>query len=264
MKIHLFLRFLFCMAGMYFIPASGQGPMITSLSANSNTMVTRTPDSRGWTDPALNHNKLLQQTVDGVYKLIGPYKVIGNPYLFGEHHKADLYAPDAKAFNIYISYNTYNQELEFFSSSNPNTPLVREPGTVDSFVLQANKEIGIDHPLKFVYGAALGTRDKNYFQEVCSGPYFSLYKRYTSDLGYSSSNLAQSELRQFDLQYEYVYLEKGGKSLKKLKPNSVSVVKEFKETADLSRVVAPQDFEGNPEPAFCKAFQVLNQSKKGM
>ncbi|MGB3089883.1 MAG: hypothetical protein WBB20_07955, partial [Chitinophagaceae bacterium] len=66
-----FVFFLFLTAGISIVIA--QGPMVTSLSANSNTMVSRTPDSRGWTDPALNHNKLLQQqSSDGGFKLIGP------------------------------------------------------------------------------------------------------------------------------------------------------------------------------------------------
>ncbi len=97
-----------------------------ALSANSGAMVSRQPDSRGWTDPALNHNKLIQQQIgDRVYKLIGPYKVIGTQFLFGEHHKGDVFSKEEKAWNIFISYNTYNQELEFYSSSNPDKPLVK-------------------------------------------------------------------------------------------------------------------------------------------
>jgi hypothetical protein len=239
-------------------------PVPTALSSNSGNLVSRSPDSRGWTDPALNHNKLLQeQTGDGVYTLIGPYKVIGSSYLFGEHHKADMYAKEATALNIFVSYNTYNQEVEFYSTSNPDKPLVKEPGTLDSFTIQANKELEIAAPLQFVYGPLLGTKDKYYFQEICKGERFSLYKRYKSDLGYSSSNIAQSELRQFDLQYEYYYTDTETKNMKKIKPNASNVVKEFKEIKDLATAVSPEDFTADPEAAFCKAFVSLNQVKKG-
>jgi len=237
------------------------GPV--ALSSNSGAMVSRQPDSRGWTDPALNHNKLLQQqTSEGMYTLVGPYKVIGSSYLFGEHHKADLFATEAKAYNIYISYNTYNQEVEFYSTSNPDRPLVKEPGTVDSFTIQQNIEVGILAPLKFVYGSVLGTKDKYYFQEVCKGERFNLYKRYKSDLGYSSTNLAQSELRQFDLQYEYYYTDTKSKGVKKIKANASSVIKEFKDTKDLSGEITNDDFAVNPETAFCKALTSLNNDKK--
>lgn len=230
-----------------------------AISANSNTMVSRAPDSRGWTDPALNHNRLLQQqTSEGNYKLIGPYKVIGSQYLFGEHHKADMFTQEAKAYNIFISYNTYNQEVEFYSTSNPNSPLVREPGTVDSFTIHSNIELGISKNLRFIYSTALGTKEKFYYQEVYIGSQYKLYKRYKSDIGYVGTNLAQSELRQFDLQVEYYYSSPDHKGLKKIKANASAVIKEFKSVKDLSTVVTADMFTTNPEEAFSKAFAYLN------
>jgi hypothetical protein len=243
----------------------GQGPQVISLSANSgSTSPGRsssgdpTPDQRGWTDPALNHNKLLQNSSEGMYKLIGPYKVVGTSFLFGERNKGDMFSTEAKAYNVFISYNTYNQEVEFYSSSNPNKSLVREPGTLDSFTLHENIQVGINRPLKFIYGTLLGIKEKLYYQEIYAGSSYSLYKRYKSDLGYNSNNLAQSELRQFDLQTEYYYSSAGTKGLKKIKPNAVSFTKEFKDVKDLSAVVNADAFTANPEEAMRKAMGALN------
>ncbi len=233
---------------------------VVGLSENSGSMVSRAPDSRGWTDPALNHNKLIQQqTGDGVYKLIGSYKVVGTQFLFGEHHKGDLFSTQAKAYNIFVSYNTYNQEVEFYSTSNPDKPLVKEPGEVDSFVIQQNIELGIANNLKFIYGTHLGTDDKYFFQQVYAGNRFSLYKRYKSELGYVSTNYVQSELRQFDLIFEYYYTDTNKKGIKKLKSNASSVIKEFKEVKDLSGVVTVEDFDTNREAALQKVFEYLNK-----
>ncbi len=233
---------------------------VVGLSENSGNMVSRAPDSRGWTDPALNHNKLIQQqTGDGVYKLIGSYKVVGTQFLFGEHHKGDLFSTQAKAYNIFVSYNTYNQEVEFYSTSNPDKPLVKEPGEVDSFTIHQNIELGIANSLKFIYGTHLGTDDKYFFQEVYAGTRFSLYKRYKSELGYVSTNYVQSELRQFDLTFEYYYTDTQKKGVKKLKSNASSVIKEFKEVKDLSGVVTVEDFDTNREAALQKAFEYLNK-----
>jgi len=237
--------------------AQPTGPV--AISANSGSLSglpdrygRPTPDSRGWTDPALNHNKLLQQQAgDGQYKLIGPYKVVGSSYLFGEHHLGDMVATEAKALNIYLSYNTYNQELEFYSTANPDNPFVKEPGTFPFF------------SPKTPNGPLLGLNDKLYLQEVCKGYRFSLYKRYTSDLGYSSANLAQSELRQFDLICDYYYTDSESKIPKKIKPNAAGVIKEFKSTMDLSAAINADEFTANPEASFCKAFGLLNQQKKG-
>lgn len=261
-----FFLLFFLLAGLQSINAQQlQHPV--SLSANSGSMTGSptkfggmAPDSRGWTDPALNHNKLLQQqSADGNYKLIGPYKVVGSQYLFGEHHKADMFTPEAKAYNIFVSYNTYNQEVEFYSTSNPNTPLVREPGTVDSFTIHSNAELGIAKNLRFIYGTALGSKDKFYYQQILAGKQYSVYKRYKSDLGYVGTNLAQSELRQFDLQVEYYYTAKDNKGLKKLKANAPSVIKEFKDVKDLSSVITADMFTANPEEALSKAFISLNE-----
>ena len=239
--------------------ASTNVPVPVTMNNGPGAIVSSAPDSRGWTDPALNHNRLLQQqTADGYYKLIGPYKVTGSSYLFGEHHKGDMFAPEAKAWNIYLSYNTYNQELEFYSTSNPDKPLIREPGTVDSFIIHENPAVGIIQSLRLMYGSVLGVKDKYYYQEIYTGNRFSLYKRYKSDLTYSTTNYAQSELRQFDLQIEYYYADAQGKGLKKIKPNAASVIKEFKEIKDLSTVVSIDAFSEKPEDEFKKAFEYLN------
>jgi hypothetical protein len=216
----------------------------------------------GYLDNALKYNRLLmEKTGEGVYKLVGPYKVIGTSYLFGEKARGDLFTPEAKAFNIYLSYNTYNQEVDFYSSSNPDKALTKEPGSVDSFFISSNAELGLDQPIKFVYGALIGSSDKSYFKEIFSGPRCSVYKKYHSDLGYVSSNYVQSELRQFDLLYDYYYTDNGKKEmgLKKLKSNAISIVKELKEVKDLSTVLTNDAFSVNQEEALRKAFEYINQ-----
>jgi hypothetical protein len=217
------------------------------------------PNSVGWTDPALDHNKLLQQqTGEGMYKMIGTYKVVGSSFLLGVRHPADIFAPEVKAYNIFISYNTYNQEIEFYSIGNPDKPLVRDPGTLDSFIIHQDTGRHISNQLKFVYGSVLGIKDKYYFQEICTGKRFNLYKRYKSELGYVSSNYIQSELRQFDLVYDYFYTDTESKGIKKIKPNAYSVIKVFQAVKDLTTVVTVDDFSANPEVAFRKAFAYLN------
>lgn len=232
-----------------------------SLSGSPTKFGGLAPDSRGWTDPALNHNKLIQQQNggDGTYKLIGTYKVIGTQFLFGEHHKGDMFAKEAKAYNVYLSYNTFNQEVEFYSTSNPDKPLVREPGTLDSFTIQENINLGITRPLRFIYGSYLGEKDKFYYLEMYKGEKYSLYKRYISGLDYVSNNLAQPELRQFDLHYEYYYFNASTNSLKKIKPNATAVIREFRQVKDLSGEINHDMFTIDPEDGFKKAFESLNK-----
>lgn len=210
-------------------------------------------------DPALDHNKLLQQrTSDGGYKQIGVFKVAGSSFLFGQMNKGNLFSPEAKAYNIFLSYDTYNQELEFCSAGNPTIPLVKEPGTVDSFLIQENPENFIVLPLKFIYGSILGSSEKAYFLEIYKGDKYSVYKKYKSELGYVSTNYIQSELRQFDLKFEYYYKDSVKGSLKKLKTNYNNIIKEFKNIKDITPVFTNEDFTNNQEGALRKAFEYLN------
>ena len=235
---------------------------LPSLSANSNTMVTRSPDSRGWTDPALNHNRLLRdQLGDGTYTLIGIYKVKGSPYLFAGKHNGDLFSPKEKAYNIEIRYNAYNQEVEFYSTSN-STPLVKTVGEVDSFIIKQDIASGITNDLRFIYGQLIGSSEKAYFQLVESGDRFSLYKRYKADIKYVSENYIQSELRQFELESDYFYYNAETKSLKKLKMNLASINKEFKSIPDVSAIITNDAFVNNPEEMLKKVIQAFNATKK--
>jgi hypothetical protein len=233
---------------------------IIPIAILSFLLVTSVAGQNTMGDNALKYNRLLQEkNEEGGYKLIGTYKVVGNPYLFGQKNKGDMFSPDAKAYNISLSYNTYNQEVEFYSSANQDQALVKETGSVDSFLIHENVSIGIMRPLKFVYGSHIHSKDEAYFMELYSGPRYSVYKKYKSDLGYVSANYVQSELRQFDLLFDYYYLDVEKKTLKKLKPNTISITKEFKSVKDITPVFNDADFTVDPENALRKAFAYLNQ-----
>lgn len=213
----------------------------------------------GYMDNALNYSQLLKNKTDeGTYKLIGTFKVQGTSYLYGEKNKGDLFSPEAKAYNIYLSFNTYSQEVEFYSTSNPDKPLIKEPSSVDSFIIHSDVSKGFSNPLKFIYGSHLGSSENEYYLEMYKGEKYSIYKRYKSELGYVSTNYIQSELRQFDLTYDYFYSTDQKAGLNKLKTNASSIIKEFKKIKDISPVFNYNDFTKNHDEALIKAFIYLN------
>jgi len=211
-------------------------------------------------DPALSHSRLLREKTggEGFFRQIGIYRVKGSPFLFGGKNKGDMYSKEAKAYNIYLSYDTYFQNVGFLSTSNPDQALIKEPGDIDSFILHVNTDLLIHAPAKFIYGPHLGSKEKSYFQEIYAGPKYSVYKKYKSELGVVSDNYIQSELRQFDLIVEYVYTDTE-KKMKKVKPNAFGVIKEFKKVKDLSGLISDEIFTTNTEEAFRKTFEYLNQ-----
>jgi len=234
-------------------------PNSGSTSAINDRFGRPQPDSRAWADPALNHNQLLKERLgDGTYIMIGGYKVLGSPFLFGQRHSADLFTPKEKATNIDVSYNTYNQEIEFFSTSNANQALVKEIGEVDSFVLRKDSSMRLLQDIHFVYGPLVGSTEKSYFQVIQAGPDFSLYKRYKSELGFPSTNYGQSDLRQFDLIAEYLYYDKKQAKFKKIKPNLSSLAKEFKSIKDITPVADKDAFVTEPEEVMKRIINYLN------
>ena len=256
-KIFIFNIAFFCTLGSF---CSAQ---VTSLSSNSNSLIARAPDSRGWTDPALNHNRLLREQLgDGTYIVIGNYKVKGSPYLFGGRHNSDLFSQKEKAYNIDIRYNTYNQEVEFYSTANSNA-LVKVVGEVDSFIIKQDVANGITSDMRFIYGPLIGSSEKAYFLQVETGTRYTLYKRYKADIDYVSENYVQSELRQFELETDYFYYDAETKNLKKLKMNMHSINKEFKSFHDVSAIVTNDAFVTNPEEMLKRVIQSLNTVRKG-
>lgn len=214
----------------------------------------------GWVDPVLNHNRLLrEQTGEGMFKMIGPYRVIGTSYLFGERNKGNIYSNEATAVNIQVGYNTYSQEVEFISPSNPGMPLIKSPGEVDSFVFLANQTVGFSSDMRFVYGKHLGSSEKAYFQELSTGPQAGIYKRYKADVAYVSSNYVQSELRQFELLYDYFVFNPATRSLKKVKNSYNSLQKELNAISDVSAVFTSAAFSENPDLALKNAITLINQ-----
>ena len=141
----------------------------------------------GAIDPATAYNKYLVGQNNRKYTQIGQYKVLGTPYLFDSKHLGNMFAKTETGFNILLSYNVYNQEVEFTSSSNPDQPLVKEPGTVDSFILKKDSLIASD--MLFIYGAHLGFKDKQYYLQVSKGDKYQLFKKYKANMEVVSTNI---------------------------------------------------------------------------
>src|SRR5215212_5026669 len=108
-------------------------------------------NAQGYIDPAQSSMESFVQRFGETYTLVGTFKVKGRPYLYGEKIDGDMFSSKEKAYNISLSYNTYNQELAFISADNANQPLVKTPGEIDSFVLRAGRNNGIENDLKFIY-----------------------------------------------------------------------------------------------------------------
>lgn len=210
-------------------------------------------------DPAAAYQRILLETNDrSSYQQIGTYKVIGSAFLFGAKLKGDVYTSKEKAENITLSYNIYKQQVEAYQA-NQDKPIILTVKEVDSFLLSASASKGFKEDLLFINTKLLDSSVKKFFvQLVARGKRFVLFKAYKSDLGYVSTNYVQSELRQFDLNFEYYFIDATKPGLKKLKVTPNNLNKLFNEIADISTFTGSDDFKTDTEFALKNIFAALN------
>ena len=143
-------------------------------------------------DAAQSYNRLLIEKNTGTYQRISNYKVIGTSYLFGELNTGDIHSKNESAAKILVKYNTYTQEVEFSYSTNFAT-FLKEPGTLDSFLINKNESAGFSKDLYFINANLLGSTTHNYYQVVTKGEKVNLYKKYFSELGIVSTDYVQAD-----------------------------------------------------------------------
>lgn len=212
-----------------------------------------------YVDPAQAYNRLLIEKSGDSYMRIKNYKVIGSPYLFGQKIKGDLFAKGETAADIALSYNTYNNEVEFYSRSNSSQPLIKEVQQVDSFTIHKNPAAGVIENLHFINGSFIYDDGKSFYQVIQTGQHYDLYKKYVGELAVVSTNYIQSELRQFDLNYDYYYLDHKSKKLKKLKVSNAGLKKEFSGHTGISSMLQGDQLQRNPETILKELFSLINK-----
>jgi hypothetical protein len=211
-----------------------------------------------YTDPAQAYNKIVLDNHGNVneYTRIGSFKVQGTQMLYGGKQKGTVYTPSGTGNNVTLSYDTYYQRLEILHGE--QNVMMKEAKEVDSFSITV-KINEAEQQLNFINASQLKPGSNFFLQEVVTGGRFRLYKKYISELGMVSTNYIEPGLRQFDLNYEYYYVDTNAKELKRLKPNINSIVKEFKAMKDVTPLLDKENFNYNPEVAMIKVFVELNK-----
>jgi len=210
-------------------------------------------------DPAQAYNKLVIEKGNGSYTRVNNYKVTGTSFLYGEKNKGDIFSKTEKGLDILLSYDTYNQNIYFFPTASGGVSFTKEPSTVDSFTIKKNSNTSLEEDILFVYGSILGSSEKSYFQVVSNGKRVNLYKKYSSELGLVTTNIMQSDLRQFNIFADYYYTDSTNKSIKKLKLSARNIAKEFATIKDLSSFINSDELTVNKEKELSRIFEELNK-----
>jgi hypothetical protein len=225
--------------------------LCSSISANAQFL--------SYLDPAAAYNRIILDQNDrgSTYDMIGQYKVIGTPNLYGESW-GDVFASDNNSSKkIKFRYNTYSQTIEIMVNEKGQF-LKKKMEDIDSFTILATNESYVKSNLLFVRGTILDDTKNNFMQIVSIGKNMNLYKAYFTKLGIVSTNYVQSELRQYDLLHEYYYsCPSSFSGLKKIKLNKNWVRKEFSKY-DVN-VITDKGFSQNSENFLKEIFLKINE-----
>jgi hypothetical protein len=183
-------------------------------------------------DPAQNFNLLQIQRNENKYYRIGNFKVTGTPFLFGEDQTGNVYTIRGSMKRVNLRYNIYSQEVETTTENSAVKILSIYIADIDSFVLIANADHNSD--LKFINKKFFQSEDKGFLQEVMLGNQYSLYKVYKATLEILTTNYAESELREFAVNYNFYYTKPGSKEIILLRNSESFLKKEFAFKQDIS------------------------------
>ena len=252
MKLLKHLPFGFCIlipffSSAQFNPGNSQFAPIPAIPQTFANMV----------DAAIGYSAWALENNENSYKRIGAYKVRGTPYLFGGAYNGDVYAKNQVGKKVIIGYDTYQQQLEIYIGS--VDPILKHLNEIDSFTLRKDTNTYFKEDLFFVNSQLLDSSKHLFLVQVYKGKRFSLYKHYYSKLGIVSENYVQSELRQFDLNFEFYYHDNTKHQLKKIRLAPKFLKNEFGEFLNVGSVIDLEGLNRNPQFELLKIFTGLNK-----
>ncbi len=215
-----------------------------------------------YTDPAAAYMRVMfEKGSEGSYQQISNFKVIGTSFLYGEKLPGSIYTKSEKSEHTNLSYNTYNQQVDVYLNAT-NQIISKKTSEVDSFIIYNSNSDFYKEDLLFYTSKLVSPLAKDLFYQVLLiGPKYNLYKNFSANLDIVSTNYIQSELRQFNLEYNYYYLNNSTNEFKKIKLSRKKIIEDFSKTIDLSPSIDFDEINNNPEIALKKIFNILNNKQ---
>jgi hypothetical protein len=203
-----------------------------------------------------SRSKAAMQFYQEEYKRIGAFKVKGNSLVLEGNNVSDLYSSLGPGANFPIVFDAYTQELSIMLENRKEVVKLTFD-EVDSFIVKVDTDKKYAEPTTFVNAYKIDESKKLYLQKLTSGPKYNLYKSFFTELRPAAMDLAQTNVREFEIVYEYYYLSAGGKEFIKIKKNAKSVKKLFEKDKDLIDKLE-KNFSQNFEATLVTFFDEIN------
>lgn len=204
-------------------------------------------------------SKAANQFYEEEYRRVGVYKVKGNSYLMKGNNVSDLFSTLGYGVNLALVYDTYTQQLAVMQADKKSI-ITLTLDEVDSFYLKVDNDKLLTGPMMFKNMTKIDPSVKSYMQELISGGKYSLYKSYYADMKNAAMDVAQTNLKEFEIRSDYYFVDnsKGAdKKLVKIKSNMKSLKEYFKADAEALKILDNPDFT-QPEQKLFAFFDTVN------
>lgn len=176
---------------------------------------------------------------DDEYRRIGNYKVKGNSYLLKGNNVSELFSTMGHGSNFSLIYDTYTQELGVVQQGKESF-ISLSLNDVDSFCMKVDNDKILTGPMMFKNMTKIDPSVKSYMQVLIAGGKYNLYRSYYADMKNVSVNIAQNNLKEFEIKSDYYFVDnsKGAdKKLVKIKASLKNLKEYFKTEASTLKIL---------------------------
>lgn len=184
-------------------------------------------------------SKAANQFYEEEYRRVGVYKVKGNSYLMKGNNVSDLFSTLGYGTNLALVYDTYTQQVAVMQPDKKSV-INLSLDEVDSFYMKVDNDKLLTGPMMFKNMTKIDPSVKSYMQELVQGGKYSLYKSYYADMKNAALDVAQTNLKEFEIRSDFYFVDnsKGAdKKVIKIKSNMKSLKEYFKADPDALKIL---------------------------
>ncbi|HUS00113.1 MAG TPA: hypothetical protein VMY77_00215 [Chitinophagaceae bacterium] len=206
-------------------------------------------------DPLNAYNKNIVANWNGEYQRIGPYKVKGSPYLFGEAYPGYINYKDGRtSIDKMVYFDVYNYKVGIIEKNNRYEPI--DP--IEDFSISLPQQYG-GKELKFKNAKAFGTSvPKGFFNILEDGKKLTLLKYFKVNLMIDQGNEMNKDARVFEQVYDYYIYNKTSNELQKLKLKEKDIAKVLDNKKFMDEVIHARKIDLTYEGSVISAVSLYN------
>jgi len=191
-------------------------------------------------------SKSTSQLYQEEFQRIGNYKVKGNSYLLKGANVSDLFTTLGFGVNMPLVFDAYTQQASILLENKKDIVALNQE-ELDSFYIKVDNDGKFTEPAFFINASKIDASKKLYLQRLTNGLKYNLYKSFIAEMRPAAMDLAQTNVKEFEIVSEYYYLDMVSKeSFIKIKPkakNLKEIFKEQKAALDILNTMSSESLE---------------------